>query len=202
MKTKEAIFVEKGTGLCAPIRAGDRVEFRQPNPAGQVVDVNIFNVETGERLWASRTGQTFGMHVTVGDDLLSTPPHERTMMVITKDSMGSRRLTRPANDVLFGRCSLTLRRRIYGSIAGNTPGCQEILASAITSYGLSEHDVHDALNLFMQTWVDENDELSFHSSEAQAGDVVELEARMDCLIAISACPGASSSRDSIGILVK
>lgn len=194
------LFVRRGDGAAVAVKEGGRIAFVQPETPGQVVDVNVFNLETGESLWSSRTGHVYGMHISVGDKLLSTPPHERAMMVITRDSLAIRNLERPAHDTLFGRCSQKLRLRRYGK-EGDTPGCQEIIASAIAPFDLAEADVHDALNLFMQTWIDENDQFAFCASQAEAGDVVELEATMDCLVALSACPGASSHPRATGILV-
>jgi uncharacterized protein YcgI (DUF1989 family) len=140
------------------------------------------------------------MHVSVGDMLLSTPPEEREMMLITKDSMAARGLERPPHDTLFGRCSQKLRLRRYGK-EGNSPGCQELIAAAIAGFGLAPTDVHDALNLYMQTWIDLDDQFAFCGSQSVEGDEVELEAMMDCLVAFSACPGASSHDRAIGILV-
>ena len=131
--------------------------------------------------------------------LMSTPPLERSMMIITRDTLAGR-LQRPAHDTLFGRCSHKLRLRRYGN-QGDSAGCQEIIASAIAPFGLAETDVHDALNLFMQTWIDENDQFAFCASEAEAGDLVELQAAMDCVVAVSACSGASSRPGATGIRV-
>lgn len=197
---KSSLFVARGDGAAVELKQGERISFVQPEMPGQVVDVNVFNMETGERMWASRTGHVYGMHVSVGHHLLSTPPHEREMMMIVSDSLATRGLERPAHDTLFGRCSHKLRLRRYGS-DGDSPGCQELIASAIAPFGLAETDVHDALNLFMQTWIDVDDQFAFCPSQAAAGDLVELEAAMDCLVAFSACPGASSHPEATGILV-
>jgi uncharacterized protein YcgI (DUF1989 family) len=53
----------------------------------------------------------------------------------------------------------------------------------------------------MQTWIDDNDQFAFVPSEAIEGDLVELRAEMDCLVALSACPGGSSHARATGIYV-
>jgi uncharacterized protein YcgI (DUF1989 family) len=53
-------------------------------------------------------------------------------------------------------------------------------------------DVHDPFNVFMNTGLDENDQLFFVDPDARPGDYVELRAELNCLIAISTCPGRSS----------
>jgi uncharacterized protein YcgI (DUF1989 family) len=57
---------------------------------------------------------------------------------------------------------------------------------------LTDHDVVDPFNIFMTTGVDDSDQLFFVPSIARAGDYLEMRARLNCLVAVSACPGASS----------
>jgi uncharacterized protein len=98
--------------------------------------------------------------------------------------------------VLCGRCSQDLRRRRYGDA---TPGCQELLADAIRPHGLGPDDVHDALNLFMYTGVDPDDTVFLEPSDARPGEAVSLEAEIDCLVAISCCPGACTAPGATGL---
>jgi uncharacterized protein YcgI (DUF1989 family) len=113
------------------------------------------------------------------------------MFVITADTV--RHLPDPSgagsHDTLGGRCCR--RRRIfkYGS---DTPGCQEYLAAAIAEYGLDEEYVHDAFNVFMKTGLDAQGKYCWVEPDAVAGDYIDLRAEMDCLIAVSICPGQSS----------
>ena len=53
-------------------------------------------------------------------------------------------------------------------------------------------DVHDPFNVFMKTGVTADGNLTFEASDAATGDYLEMEARMNCLVAISTCPGISS----------
>ena len=94
-----------------------------------------------------------------------------------------------SHDFVMGRCSRVRRRARYGS---DTAGCQEILAAAIEPFGLTEDSVHDPFNIFMKTGVN-NDGITFwEPSDAVKGDYIDLVPEMNCIIAISACPGQSS----------
>jgi uncharacterized protein YcgI (DUF1989 family) len=66
--------------------------------------------------------------------------------------------------------------------------CQDILAATIEPYGMSGFDVPDVLNLFMNPRFREDGTYEFRASPVSAGDHVALRARMDALVAVSACP--------------
>ena len=93
-----------------------------------------------------------------------------------------------SHDVLGGRCSRRSRIERYGS---DTPGCQETNAGVIAESGLAEDDVHDPFNMFMKTGLDQNTRTFWVEPDAVAGDYVEMRAEMNCLVAVSICPGMS-----------
>jgi uncharacterized protein YcgI (DUF1989 family) len=113
------------------------------------------------------------------------------MLTIVTDTVRHRPDERAArsHDVMYGRCTRKLRIARYGI---DSPGCQENLAMALAAFGLGEEHVHDPFNIFMKTGIDSQDRLFFVDPDAVAGDYVELRSEMDCLIAISTCPGRSS----------
>ncbi len=80
--------------------------------------------------------------------------------------------------------------------------CQDNLAGAIGKYGLGAYDVHDPLNLYMTTCLNDEGRPIYLASAAKMGDYVELYAVMDCIIAISACPGGSSGDEHKGLLAE
>jgi uncharacterized protein YcgI (DUF1989 family) len=139
------------------------------------------------------------MHVTTGDQLWSTPPGERPIFQILEDTVAGRRSPRGArqHDVLLGRCSRKIRIWRYGS---DSPGCQEILAAAIEPFGLGPEHVHNAFNAFMYTGIGPDDRPFFDPSDALESDYLDLRAEIDCLVAISACPGRSSSDAATGLV--
>ena len=158
----------------------------------QVVDLDVFNRDNlTERFSSSKTRSREAVHLTTGNGLYSIPPWEQVMFMITADSVRHQPNPRGAvsHDLLYGRCSRRLRMEMFGT---DTPGCQEYIADAIAEYGLGQEDVHDPLNIFMNTGIDEKGNLFFVDPDAVAGDYIELRAEMNCLVAVSICPGLSS----------
>lgn len=196
--------IEVGEGLAFPAREGQFVQFT-PTRNSQVVDLNLFRLnDPREHFSASVTRPVHGSHLVEGDRLLTCPPWERLIAWVDRDTLRGKAtrqegsVTR-SHDLLFGRCSAALREHLYGS---RTPGCQEILAGAIAAHGLSELAVHDPLNIFMRTGIDEDGKLFFADPEAGPDDVFALVLAMDTLVALSCCPGRSSGPSPGGVTVE
>jgi uncharacterized protein YcgI (DUF1989 family) len=189
-----------GEGRARVVEAGQVLRVRQPQGGGgQVGDLNVWNLhDPREHFWGSRTALFHAAHVSTGDQLHSTFPGERPLMMIVEDSIAGRRGERGTlqHDVVMGRCSRKLRVWRYNDA---TPGCQELLAAAIEPFGLGPEHVHDALNLFMATALGPDDRFFFEASDAREGEYVDLKAEIDCLVAISACPGACTAPGSTGL---
>jgi hypothetical protein len=66
--------------------------------------------------------------------------------------------------------------------------CQDILAATLEPFGISAFEVPDVLNLFMNPKFNTDGTYRFEASPVQAGDYVAMTARMDALVAVSACP--------------
>jgi uncharacterized protein YcgI (DUF1989 family) len=198
--SKGRLEILRGEGGAFEVRAGQVLRIGQGPGGGQVGDLDAWNLhDRREAFHGARTAGYHGMHVTTGDQLWSTPPGERPMFTILEDTVARRRSPRGAlqHDVLLGRCSRRVRLWRYGS---DTPGCQEILVAAIEPFGLGPEHVHDAFNVFMYTGIDENDRTFFDPSDALEDDHVDLRAELDCLVAISACPGRSSGPAATGLV--
>lgn len=159
----------------------------------QVADMNVFNLKNPkERFSSSFTRISTRAHLTTGDRLWSAAPFFRPMFTIVGDTVGPKPSRRGAisHDLLFARCNRKFAEWLTGS--KGLANCHDNLARAIKSFGLTTHDVHDAFNIFMRTGVNEKDGLFFERPLAKKGDYMDLKAEMDCIVAISACPGKSS----------
>jgi uncharacterized protein YcgI (DUF1989 family) len=191
MRLVERIVVPPCAGKGFDVRKGQVLQIVLPE-GPQVVDLDAFNrANPRETFGRAVTLSREGAHLTTGNRLFTAPPWEHLMFTITADTVPRRRSPRGAisHDVLGGRCSRQLRIERYGS---DTPGCQEYLADAIAAFGLGPEYVHDPFNIFMKTGLDEHDKYFFEDPDAAAGDYIELRAEMDCLVAVSTCPGRSS----------
>ncbi|CEL00549.1 Putative Meiotic chromosome segregation protein [Aspergillus calidoustus] len=187
---------------------------RLTTPKGpQVGDLNIWNARNPrERLWAARTRQIHASHVSVGDRLWSNLPYLRPLVTITGDSLAGGQL----HDVLDvdgkqkegtgfkttrwgGRCHDLLGTRCDPYVNLLMGGesfdfhCHSNLTRAVAPYGLTELDVHDVLNVFQVTGLDEEGKYFMETSPAKAGEYFEFFAEVDVLCALSACPGGDLS---------
>jgi uncharacterized protein YcgI (DUF1989 family) len=166
----------------------------------QVGDMIVFNSNNAkEKFWAARTRVIHRAHLSIGDQLWSTPPYARPMMTMIADTLAGQDFPdgiKP-HDLLFCRCDSRHYEINFGD--AGLPNCQNNLADAIAVHNLSEADVHDPLNLFMTTGMNEDGRPYYLPAVSQKGDYVEFVAEIDCLVAISACPGGSSGSVSHGL---
>lgn len=186
-----------------PIRSGQAWEV----PAGclcrvittsegpQCGDFNVWNRHNPrERMWAARTRQLQSAHVTRYDRLWSTLPYLRPLLTITNDSLewygvdedGAR-----VHDLLGSRCDPYVNRILTGEDFDFH--CHSNLTRAVLPYGLTEFDVHDVLNIFTVTGLNDEDKYYMKPSPAKAGDFFEFFAEQDLLCALSTCPAGDLS---------
>lgn len=196
---EQTVIIPFGEGRAFRVEAGQTLYVKQRERGGQVGDLNVWNADDPrECLWASRTGLYHGMHLTKGHQLHSTWPGERPIMTIVEDSIAGRRSEKGVlqHDIMCGRCSQKLRQQRYGKA---TPGCQELLAGAASAFGLGPEHVHDAFNLFMYTGLNAEDRFFLEITDARADDFIAMRAELNCIVAISSCPGGCTSPDSTGL---
>lgn len=162
----------------------------------QVGDLNIWNLHNPrERFWASRTRQLHAAHVTKFDRLWSCLPYLRPLVTITGDSLaqyddpsGRGRV----HDLLGTRCDPYVNKMLSGESFDYH--CHSNLTRAIMPYGLTEFDVHDVLNVFQVTGLNQDDQYFMGTCPAEKGDVFEFFAEVDVLCALSTCPGGDLSK--------
>jgi uncharacterized protein YcgI (DUF1989 family) len=178
------------TGLAVEVKAGQI--FRVTDLEGkQVVDMAVFNLANlREKLSTSysRTryvpepGQPYIPRdkLVAGDTLMSTIC--RPMMKILAET--------PEIKGMHDTHNRMCNRFLYETFGyGPLDGCHEIISKAIAPYGLLPEDVPDTMDLFMNYYHDCK-QGRWHIGEpiSKAGDYIEFEALMDCLIGLSNCP--------------
>jgi uncharacterized protein YcgI (DUF1989 family) len=169
----------------------------------QVADMIVFNAEDPkEKFWSGRTRVIHGGHLKVGDRLWSVPPRVRPMLTLIADTLehpphpfGAR-----SHDLLYCRCDSRMYVMVYGRMGARN--CNDNLAEAIAEFGIGPEHVHDPFNIFMTTGLNDAGKPFYLPCDARKGDYVELLAEIDCLIAVSACPGGSSGSRSRPLLIE
>ncbi|CZT48282.1 uncharacterized protein RSE6_08956 [Rhynchosporium secalis] len=161
----------------------------------QVGDLNIFSLHNPrERFWAARTRQLHASHVSVGDRLWSNLPYLRPLVTIVADSLKDYCV-----DEVGGRCHDLLGTRCDPYVDHLLTGddfdyhCHSNLVKAILPFGLTETDVHDVLNVFQVTRLNEDGKYCMETCPAKPGEYFTFFAETDVLCAMSTCPGGDLS---------
>lgn len=161
----------------------------------QVGDLNLWNLHNPrERFWASRTRQLQSAHVSIYDRLWSTLPYLRPMVTITDDTLADYGVDEQGgrvHDLLGTRCDPYVNHLLTGEDFDYH--CHSNLVRSVLPFGLDERDVHDVLNVFQCTGLNEDDKYFMKTCPAQKDDYFEFFAEMDLLCALSACPGGDLS---------
>lgn len=166
----------------------------------QVGDLNIWNLHNPrERMWASRTRQLQAAHVSIYDRIWSNLPFLRPIVTIIDDSLADYGVDSDGgriHDLLGTRCDPYVNKLLTGEDFDFH--CHSNLTRAIQKYGMSEFDVHDVLNVFQCTGLNDDDKYFMKASPAKVGDYLEFFAEIDVLCAMSCCPGGDLSIDLWG----
>ncbi|MEN8582757.1 DUF1989 domain-containing protein [Burkholderia sp. RS01] len=161
----------------------------------QVADLNIWNSNNPrERFWAARTRQLQAAHVTTFDRLWSNLPYLRPLATITADTLENYGVDSEGgrvHDTLGTRCDPYVNRVLTG--ADFDYHCHSNLTRAVLPFGLTEFDVHDVLNVFQCTGLNDKDQYFMKTCPATVGDYFEFFAEVDLLVALSTCPGGDLS---------
>ncbi|KAJ5287277.1 hypothetical protein N7478_002963 [Penicillium angulare] len=210
--SKESFTIRPCSGQAWIVPAGHICRLKTPE-GPQVGDLNIWNANNPrERMWAARTRQIHASHVSVGDRLWSNLPYLRPLVTITGDSLGGGQLHEVLDhdgkrraEVAFGTTQFGGRvHDLLGTrcdpyvnllMGGETFDfhCHSNLTRAVVPYGLTELDVHDVLNVFQVTGLDEEGKYFMETSPAKPGEYFEFFAEVSVLCALSACPGGDLS---------
>ncbi|SDN95182.1 urea carboxylase-associated family protein [Vreelandella arcis] len=166
----------------------------------QVGDFNLWSRHNPrERFWASRTRQLQRSHVSTHDRLWSTLPYLRPMATITADTLADYGVDEDGgrvHDLLGTRCDPYVNRLLTGEDFDFH--CHSNLTRAVLPWGLTEFDIHDVLNVFQCTGLNDQGQYFMKACPAQPGDYLELFAEIDLLCALSCCPGGDLSVDLWG----
>jgi uncharacterized protein len=144
----------------------------------QVADFVCFQrADTSEKLSVHNTALIQGtVYISTGHLLLSD--RCSTLMTITADTCGR-------HDLLAGSCSEGTNRWRYG--VADTPNCRSNFEAALRPFGIPLREVPYSFNIFMNVPIGDG-KIGIEEPLSKAGDLVDLRAETDLLVAISNCP--------------
>ncbi len=151
----------------------------------QMADVVFLNANDYKEVFHAGWSAALNMMLGEGDmrkikKLYSKSPRDNVMLTVVDDPTG---VHLPWNG---GRCS----RKVYEEFF-KLPGhrsCQDNLAEVLAPYGISEDDVPDVFNAFMNAEGFEEGRFDTREPVTEKGDYISLRAEMDVLVGVSACP--------------
>ena len=167
------------TGLAIDVDAGQRVTVVDVD-GGQVGDLFAFNRDDmTEYLSASHTRAfNSALFPSVGQSFMSS--RRRPMLQVLAD-------TSPGyHDLLIAACDPARYEQL--GVVGWHASCAENLTTALMERGLRSTHLPQPFNVFMRTPPEPDGSISWRLAESKAGDRFEMEAMLDLVVVLSACP--------------
>lgn len=180
MQTGErSIIVAAGQGRAVRLAAGEAVRIALPE-GPQVADLFAFAAaDLGESLSTEHTRSCIErLTPRPGEFFYSS--RRRPMLRLVEDSSPG------FHDMLLSACD----RQRYALLghAGPHRNCADNLREALAALGLVPPDIPSPVNLFQNVAVAADGTLAIRPPRAARGDSVVLEAAMDLVLVVSACP--------------
>ncbi|ONI86435.1 Urea carboxylase-related aminomethyltransferase [Actinosynnema sp. ALI-1.44] len=173
------VHVPAREGRAVRVAAGQLVRVSTPEGA-QVSDFFAFcAADTTEHLSAAHTrGHTSRLFPRLGEAFVTD--RRRPILTLVDDTSPGR------HDMLIAACD-PARYELLG-YEGWHASCAENLRSVMRELGVGVTTVPQPVNFFMDIPVTLQDVIEWRSSPAAPDAAVTLQAEMDCLVAVSACP--------------
>ncbi|KWX25443.1 Urea carboxylase-related aminomethyltransferase [Mycolicibacterium wolinskyi] len=170
--------VPAGAGRAVQICRGDRLQVIDVD-GGQVGDLFAFaTADVGEYLSASHTRTATGsLFPQIGDQFVTN--RRRPILTLAEDTSPG------THDMLIAACDPERYRKLG---VDDHNSCAANLQAALAELGLVTDVVPQPVNLFMNIPVSAEGTLSWLPAVSRSGDSVTLEAEMDCVVVVSACP--------------
>ncbi len=145
----------------------------------QVADLVCFaQQDTKEYLSSGRSiDYNEKLNLSTGDILYSN--RSNPMLAITRDEVGK-------HDFLFAPCSQEMFRLTYNT-TGPHPNCLDNLAHSLITFGIRNHQIPTAFNIFMNVAITADGRVSVKTPLSKAGDFIDLRSEMDLIVGVSAC---------------
>ncbi len=186
----ESFRLEPVTGKALPVRAGQTLHITLAE-GPQCVDFNCFNLHDYREAMSVGHMRRTGFRAHRGSIIWSKPPRYSPMMVFVEKPDTC------VTDLLAARCHATQFEKERG-YPGLHTNCQDTFSEAIGAYRLCPDDVHDSLNMWMNTgWDDAGNFIpNVRRNTGRKGDTVVLLALMDVLAVPIVCGSGDVSNTS------
>ncbi|HER39700.1 MAG TPA: urea carboxylase-associated family protein [Salinimicrobium catena] len=179
--------INKQTGRAFKIQKGQKLKVIDPQ-GEQVSDMVLFNAEDPREKISSGKTLDFEESILISKGNFLWSNRSQKMMEILEDTNGR-------NDFLLAPCSPETFKIMYNN-PDYHPSCFENLYTSLKPFAIEPDDVPTAFNIFMNVQFDEKGKLSVDPPLSKAGDHVLFEAKMDLIVALTACSAEDSNNGS------
>lgn len=187
------------TGGCWNLLSGQSIKIVDIE-GGQIGDFVAFDLNNLRRRFSqARTKANQGKFlISTGDHLYSRDNVK--LLTITEDTYG-------IHDLQYGMCSDWVFSKYQGidyqgfsesmEVGGPSGvpsfGCYEVLQDVLNEYPIKPEDIPDPFNLFQTMNYDlNNGTLAIAKGGSKSGDYITMQANIDVLCALSACPSTGN----------
>lgn len=170
-------IIEPKSGIALEVKKGEVLRITDVE-GSQVADFVCFNLHDHDEFFSQANTRVNNGTARITTNHLLFSNINNVMFKIVDDKVG-------VHDLLYAPCNSYIYEHMFK--VGPRNGCHENLAIALAPYNIKKEMVPNPFNVFMHTHMDENYNLSIKKPFSKKGDYIDLEAQMDCLVAVSSC---------------
>ena len=175
----DQLILKAGTGAAIRLRRGQRLTIVNTHGT-QVVDCWALSAgDLSEHMSMAHCRNHWYRLTPRPGDLLVTDRRNPILRLVADSSPG-------IHDTLIPCCDLARYHQL--GIKGHHASCAENFTTALRSIAIEQVRPPPPLNLFMNVPLKANGALAVAPPDSKPGDRVELEAEIDCVVVLSACP--------------
>jgi hypothetical protein len=179
--------IKKQSGAAFKLKKGQKLKVIDAE-GEQVSDMVLFNAKDRREKLSSGKTLDFEESILISSGNFLWSNRSNKMAEILEDTNGR-------NDFLLAPCSPETFEVMY-DYDGYHPSCFENLYTSLEKYEIQPDDIPTAFNIFMNVQFDEKGKISVDPPFSKAGDYVLFEAKMDLIVALTACSAEDSNNGS------
>ena len=176
--------IKKQSGAAFKLKKGQKLKVIDAE-GEQVSDMVLFNAKDRREKLSSGKTMDFEESILISSGNFLWSNRSNKMVEILEDTNGR-------NDFLLAPCSPETFEVMY-DYDGYHPSCFENLYTSLEEFEIQPDDIPTAFNIFMNVQFDEKGKISVDPPLSKAGDYLLFEAKMDLIVALTACSAEDSN---------